>query len=187
MINYLNGVCKFKLSPEKVILEVNGVGFGVSVLDNITDGEQISLFIYEHIREDTYDLYGFKTQPELMVFKQIISISGIGPKVGLSILKHGSISKLQTAVESNDVDYFESISGIGKKMAQKIIIELRSKINHETDLNTIYSEEKEDIKSALNTLGYKQSEYSKLLTQLPKEITTTESQLTWILKQLSKK
>src|SRR3990167_7797056 len=119
MIAFLSGTCQKQLPDGQYIVLVGGVGYGVRSYALFNIDQKVEIFIYEHIREDTYDLYGFKSQEELLVFKQIISVSGVGPKIGLLILKQGSIGELQKAVEENNVAYFESISGIGRKMAQK--------------------------------------------------------------------
>lgn len=186
MIAFVSGTCQKQLNDSQYIIQVGGVGYGVRSHNLLRIGQPVELFIYEHIREDAFDLYGFKTQEELLVFKQIIGVSGVGPKIGLLVLKQGSTSDLQKAVEENNVAYFESISGIGKKMAQKLIIELRSKIGQESDLASLDSDSFKDLKEALLALGYKQHEFIPILKSMPHDLKNVQEQLPWMLRNLGK-
>lgn len=186
MIAFVSGTCQKQLTDGQYIIQVGGVGYGVRSHNLFQIGQAVEIFIYEHIREDIYDLYGFKTQEELVVFKQIVGVSGVGPKIGLLVLKQGSIGDLQKAVEENNVAYFESISGIGKKMAQKLIIELRSKIGVESDLSILSSDPLKDLKEALLSLGYKQHEFLPIIKNVPTDLKTVQEQLSWTLKHLGK-
>src|SRR3989339_1772641 len=184
MIAELTGLVTKKLSNGQTIINVDGVGYGVKTNSKAPIGQETSLLIYEHIREDAYDLYGFESERDLLLFKQLISISGVGPKIAILVMEQGDIATIKKAVESSDVEYFNNISGIGKKMAQKIILELQSKIGQESDLNILASSSHQDIKSALESLGYKPKEFASVVSKIPEDLTTTASQLTWALKQL---
>lgn len=186
MIAELSGHITHKLVNGTVIINVGGVGFGVRTNAKTEINQEIALLIYEHIREDIYDLYGFRSEVDLLLFKQLVSISGVGPKIAMIILEKGSASDLKKAIETGDVDYFQTISGIGKKMAQKIILELQSKIGQESDLGALLSESHQDLKAALESLGYKSKEFSQILKNLPPELKTTQKQLTWVLQQIGK-
>ena len=155
-----------RLSPDSIIIDVNGVGYKVFVTAALLFGEDnISLFIHTHVREDSLDLYGFLKMEELQLFKLLINVSGIGPRTGLLVLNHGT-EAITAAVAKADVDFFTGISRLGKKNAQKIIIELKPKLGDLTalDLTGENSETKEAI-TALVSLGFKPKEAREALRQ----------------------
>ena len=141
MISYIRGEL-ISIEEEKVIVEVNGVGFGIfmpaqsmNLLPSI--GEEVKLHTYMNVREDAMQLFGFLTKDDLKVFKLVIGVSGIGPKGGLSILSHLSPDELRFAVMSHDVKAISGAPGIGKKTAEKLIIELKDKLNMDDVLERI--------------------------------------------------
>lgn len=120
-------------SPDSVILDVNGIGYRVhaplSTYCALPDLEKtVTLHIYTHIREDTFKLFGFLTPQEQFVFEKLISVSKIGPKLALNILSGISTGELETAIMQSDVRKLASIPGVGKKTAQRLIIELKDKL-----------------------------------------------------------
>ena len=141
MISYIRGEL-IAIEEEKVILDVNGVGFGIfmpaqsmNLLPSI--GEEVKLHTYMNVREDAMQLFGFLTKDDLKVFKLVIGVSGIGPKGGLSILSHLSPDELRFAVMSHDAKAISGAPGIGKKTAEKLIIELKDKLNMDDVLERI--------------------------------------------------
>ena len=141
MISYIRGEL-ISIEEEKVILDVNGVGFGIfmpaqsmNLLPSI--GEEVKLHTYMNVREDAIQLFGFLTKDDLKVFKLVIGVSGIGPKGGLSILSHLSPDELRFAVMSHDAKAISGAPGIGKKTAEKLIIELKDKLNMDDVLERI--------------------------------------------------
>ena len=141
MISYIRGEL-VSIEEEKVIVEVNGMGFGIfmpaqsmNLLPSI--GEEVKLHTYMNVREDAMQLFGFLTRDDLKVFKLVIGVSGIGPKGGLSILSHLSPDELRFAVMSHDVKAIAGAPGIGKKTAEKLIIELKDKLNMDDVLERI--------------------------------------------------
>ena len=141
MISYIRGEL-ISIEEEKVILDVNGVGFGIfmpaqsmNLLPSI--GEEVKLHTYMNVREDAMQLFGFLTKDDLKVFKLVIGVSGIGPKGGLSILSHLSPDELRFAVMSHDAKAISGAPGIGKKTAEKLIIELKDKLNMDDVLERI--------------------------------------------------
>ena len=141
MISYIRGEL-ISIEEEKVILDVNGVGFGIfmpaqsmNLLPSI--GEEVKLHTYMNVREDAMQLFGFLTKDDLKVFKLVIGVSGIGPKGGLSILSHLSPDELRFAVMSHDAKTISGAPGIGKKTAEKLIIELKDKLNRDDVLERI--------------------------------------------------
>ena len=141
MISYIRGEL-ISIEEEKVILDVNGVGFGIfmpaqsmNLLPSI--GEEVKLHTYMNVRDDAMQLFGFLTKDDLKVFKLVIGVSGIGPKGGLSILSHLSPDELRFAVMSHDAKAISGAPGIGKKTAEKLIIELKDKLNMDDVLERI--------------------------------------------------
>lgn len=186
MIAQIRGKCSQIMADGQIVIEISGLGFAVRTAMMPKIGSEVKLFIYENIREDTYDLYGFATEEELLIFKQIVSISGIGPKIGLAILKNGPTAELVQAIENNRVAYFEAISGVGRKMAQKIILELRSKIGYQSDLDTLAADSFKDLASALDSLGYRAREYRPIMQKMPTDLVRLQDQITWALRELRK-
>ncbi|MFH1620561.1 MAG: Holliday junction branch migration protein RuvA [Patescibacteria group bacterium] len=137
-----------------VLLETNGVGYAVkisaSVLTHLKTGEEKFLYIHHHVREDQEDLYGFLSYDEQEFFERLIAVSGVGPKVAQTIMSTGSIDSLRRAVMQGDLDFLTSVPGVGKKTAQKIILELKGQLVEavETPL------EEREVIEALVSLGY---------------------------------
>ncbi len=176
MIATLSGTLAMK-SPQEVIINVHGVGYHVSIslstffaLPNLED--PIHLFISTHIRNDTIQLFGFRTTEEKMAFSLLTGISGIGPKLALSGLSALSIPDLCTAIESGDIDKLSSIPGVGKKSASRIILELKDKTHRirESDAQEPSQSPpptgnhlEEEASSALLNLGYRAQEVGKAI------------------------
>ena len=168
MIGSLKG--KIILKTEKfLILETTGVGYKISVSSDTLSkvkktGDEIMLWIHTHVREDLLDLYGFLERQELEFFEMLISVSGIGPKGALTILGITSIETLRKAIGTGDTSYLTKISGIGKKTAEKIVIELRDKISEEKSGTSLQGEL--DALEALKSLGYSQNEVREALKKV---------------------
>ena len=183
MIGSLNG--KITLKKDKfLIVETTGVGYKVNVsLDLISktqEGQDIKLYIYTHVREDTLDLYGFQEYEELEFFELLLGVSGIGPRGALTVLDVASLETLRKAIGSEDTGYLTKISGIGKKTAQKIVIELKDKVGtfEGSDL-----QEEMDALEALKAIGYKEREAREALKEIP-EGTDTNAKIHQALKIL---
>jgi len=151
-----------------MILEVGGVGYKVSISPDLSsklkEGEkEIFLFIHTVVREDALDLYGFPDQAELEFFQMLINVSGIGPKGALVILGVASINTLTKAIKTNDLAYLTKISGIGKKTAEKMILELRDKVGEEGDMSL---QGELDALEALKSLGYSHTEAREALKKV---------------------
>jgi len=164
MIAYLRGkVKRFKWGF--LILDVGGVGYKVNIdpqlkIDNdIVDTQKtLELFIHQHIREDINDLYGFLEFQDLETFSRLISVNGVGPKAGMAIMASGNSKNIYDAIENEDMAFFRSITGIGKKVAAKIILDLKSKITDEGAGKIVGGSDSNDVVEALLSLGYKKPE-----------------------------
>ncbi len=194
MIGSIKG--KIILKKEKyLVVETSGVGYKVNVSPDTlsklaprkSSGQndtEVSFWIHTHVREDALDLYGFLDHRELEFFEMLISVSGIGPKGALSILGITSIETLRKAISTGDTSYLTKVSGIGKKTAEKIIIELRDKIGEEKEGSSLQGEL--DALEALKSLGYSQNEAREALKKVPAEI-DTNSKIREALKILASK
>ena len=195
MIGSLKG--KIVLKTEKfLILETTGVGYKVNVSSEtlskvnalqLRSGQNdtlVSFWIHTHVREDILDLYGFLERQELEFFEMLISVSGIGPKGALTILGITSIETLRKAIGTGDISYLTKISGIGKKTAEKIVIELRDKISEEKSGASLQGEL--DALEALKSLGYSQNEAREALKKVFPN-TDTNAKIREALKILSGK
>ncbi len=160
MIASLNGTVLSK-KPERIIIDVNGVGYHVSIpLCNFADipeqGENVFLHIYTHVREDALQLYGFITEEDRNFFTTLIGISGIGPKLGLTILSGMPVNRFIETISNENVTLLTTIPGLGKKTASKIILELKGKLpSLEIKELSEKSAHVDDAVSALMNLGYK--------------------------------
>lgn len=179
MIALLTGMIISK-TPDQVILDVNGVGYHVAVplssFYSLEEEKATRLNIYTHVREDTLQLYGFITMAEKEMFILLLSISGIGPKVALNILSHMSCQDLRESLLNEDVKKLSTLPGIGKKTAERLVLELREKIrklapaegSEQQSLPAKPESESmhDDALSALINLGYKEKQASAALAKL---------------------
>ncbi|MFH1218576.1 MAG: Holliday junction branch migration protein RuvA, partial [Candidatus Peregrinibacteria bacterium] len=189
MIAYLKGTILKKEEKSLVVLcgsngnSSSGVGYLVKVsaplLQEVKENDEISLFIHTHVREDAFDLFGFKTYEEFTFFKKLISISGIGPKTGQDIVSL-PLNKLKSAIINGDTAFITTVPKVGKKIADRMILELKNKLDFADfdteDLDRQHSNLRipEEVITALEKLGYNRKEISKVTTAIPAEITSSE-------------
>lgn len=164
MISFLKGEVIAK-SPTEVTLLTHGVGYQLFISTSTAQKLQLNqkdaqLHIYTHVRQDTLSLFGFASQNDKENFKLLISVSGIGPKIALAIGSVASSKSIERAVLNADVDFFSRVPGIGKKSAQRIIVDLKSKIGtlKELDLSEKTAQEYLQVKIALRGLGFSSQE-----------------------------
>ncbi len=177
MIGSIRGKVSLKTDKYLIIETASGVGYKVSVSPDVLvktnkPEQEVYFFIYTHVREDILDLYGFLERQELEFFEMLISVSGIGPKGALSILGTTTIETLKTAIRTGDTGYLTKISGIGRKTAEKIVIELRDKLGKETEGTTL--REEMDALEALKALGYSQNEARDALKEVSPDLDTNK-------------
>ncbi len=191
MIGYLKGLVEVVDAPY-VFLDVNGVGYKVlvpaSVLSTLQKSSgKVTLFTYTHVREDTLSLFGFLTLEDLKLFETLLTVSGIGPKTALGVFSLGKSSEIIEAIVRGDVSYFTGVPRLGKKNAQKIIIELKNKLGGmELDLSGKDGEEHEEVLSVLKTFGFSTKEAYEALKAIKGEGKTLEEKVRLALKYLGK-
>ena len=177
MIGSIRGKITFK-TEKFIIVETSGVGYKVNVSPDAVSktkgvGEETFFWTHTHVREDIFDLYGFLERQELEFFEMLINVSGIGPKGALSILGIASLETLRKAISTGDTAYLTKISGIGRKTAEKIVIELRDKMASDVSAEGGTSLQGElDALEALKSLGYSQNEAREALKKVSPEANT---------------
>jgi Holliday junction DNA helicase RuvA len=206
MIAHLSGTL-FSKQATSVILDVGGVGYEVTIpLSTFYDledaGSKVELRIYTHVREDTLQLFGFKTVRERDLFLKIISVSGIGPKLGITVLSGMNADEVIAAIRNNDLARLTGIPGIGRKTAERLVIELREKVaaltttqlEDELSARAAVSGEqtqdnvRSDALSALVNLGYQRSAAEKAIDGALAEVgdVTVENVLRRVLRKLAR-
>lgn len=191
MIGRLTGTLAEK-SPPQVLIDVNGVGYEVDVpmssFYNLPAlGERTTLLTHFVVREDAQLLYGFLTHEERATFRQLIRISGIGPRTALSILSGLSVGELAQAVTQQQAGRLVKVPGIGKKTAERLLLELKGKLGADLGVpgQAAASDAQADIVQALMALGYNDREASAALKALPRDVGVAEG-IKLALKALSK-
>jgi len=184
MIALLTG--KPTLINNRLIIDVNGVGYLVAVTNStvqkLANQSIATIYTYTHVREEALDLYGFLSPSDQNLFELLLSVNGVGPKTALAISESGA-TRIATAVQEADVAFFSSVPRVGKKQAQKIIIELKGKLGsiQELELGSLPPEQ-QDVQDALLALGFEEQQILRLMKSVPANITTAEA-VTWALKQ----
>jgi Holliday junction DNA helicase RuvA len=163
-----------QLTKETIIIDINGLGFEVFVpkplLSETETGDLLYLYTYMLVREDNISLYGFASLEEKQLFLQFLAVGGIGPKLSLSILSSLSIDNIRSAILSEKPDYFSRVPGIGKKTAQKIIIQMQGKLPDSDGLAIRSITDVDDaVVDALISLGYSVVEAQTALQTIPKD------------------
>ena len=186
MIGSLRGTV-VGVNPTSLLLEVGGIGYRVvvapSVLSVTKNGDALFLFIHEHIREDMDELYGFLNGEDLALFEQLLTISGVGPKVAMTILSVGSADTVRRAIMAGDLDTLTSVPGVGKKTAQKIVLELKGQI---VDVSQMPKEDQE-VMQALQSLGYPAALARDAIKNLTGDVTEVSARVREALKMLAKR
>src|SRR3989344_2657790 len=172
MIGYLEGKIGFK-GERYIIVNVAGVGHKVFVNTEtgrkLGVGEGAKVWTHLHQREDAIELYGFSAEDELEFFEALISVSGVGPRTALGILNVAPTDTLKRAISSGELAYLTKVSGIGRKTAEKIMIELREKFGKAT-MEGVELKEEQDVLEALESLGYSARDVREALRKIPDEI-----------------
>lgn len=163
MIATLSGTVAEKLG-ELVVLDVHGTGYGLLVpvedYSNLAVGDAARLYVYEHIRETAHDLYGFRQLDTKRLFEQLLDVNGVGPKMALNVLSIGSVESVRSAIASGDTKYIIAAPGVGKRVAERVVVELKDKVglvstaNPEAYLTSSIASQQDEAVQALIALGY---------------------------------
>jgi len=187
MIGHIEGDI-FAVRLGYAIVQVQGIGYKTSLskeaLAGLQPGTKVSLWTYHVVREDVSDLYGFRSEEELRFFEMLLTVSGIGPKSALAILDIATIETLRSAISTGRSEYLTKVSGIGKKTAEKIIVELRDKVGAGIEGGTAALKGEEEALEALKALGYSQQEARDALRKVPIEFTSSNDRLREALRHL---
>lgn len=192
MFSFIRGIVR-KLSTDEIILENNDIGYSIivpsSTVSYLNIGESATINTYFVVREDRIELYGFLKEEELRMFKLLITVSKIGPKTAISILSTASVSHIANAISSEDSDLLSQIPGIGKKTAERIILELKGKMK---DFNIIEQEapkisENQELSEALKGLGYSDWEIREVVSKIDYKEGNLEENIKEALKLLYRK
>lgn len=188
MITHLTGTVIDK-EERTIVLDVHGVGYKVwttaQILEKVREGAEASFWTHLAVREDAQTLYGFPTKDELNFFELLISISGIGPKTALGILNVSSVQNIRKAVSTGDTSHLTKVSGVGRKLADKIVLELKGKFGADED-SGISLRDEVDALEALKSLGFGHKEAREALKEVDPTITNTGDRVKKALKILGK-
>ena len=184
MIALLTGVIAEKIR-DTVVVDVQGVGYGVLVTNEdfgaLATGAPARLYIYEHIRENSHDLFGFVGLDTKQLFEQLLDVNGVGPKMALSVLSIGSANEVRQAIASGDTKTIQRANGVGKRVAERIVVDLKDKVGLEgVDLSTtgmLQSDtliKKDEAAEALIALGYSAQDAAQALASVPADLPLEE-------------
>lgn len=201
MFYYLNGTVAHT-GPYMAVIDCGGVGYACKTtnytLASLKRGEKAKLYTYLHVREEIFELYGFATENELNCFQMLIGVSGVGPKAALAILSSVSPERLATAIITGDEKALTGAPGVGKKIAQRVILELKDKLAKGqlnvpagesysgTGVTVIPENKASEASAALAVLGYGPAEINDALKGIPMEELTLEAVIKQALKKMVK-
>ena len=184
MYGYISGEIK-EIEPSYVIIDNNGIGYLIYVPNpyGFMIGKNYTIYTYTKVAEDEYSLYGFKTKEEKELFLKLISVKGLGPKMALPMLATGSITMIEEAIETENINYLKKFPKIGDKVARQVILDLKGKLasdDKKSSLNNF-----EELTETLKSLGYKPNDIKKVLPKLDASL-SLEKQVKEALKLLLK-
>ena len=191
MIGSLKGKVETR-DGTSLIIDVNGVGYKVTatsdVLKNAVVSSSVKVYTYTYVREDVLELFGFSTSEDLKLFERIIAISGIGPRTAINIFSVGSREAIINAIVKGNVDFFTSVPRLGRKNAQKLIIELRGKLGSLEDLDLTEDElqDTNEVLSALKSFGFSAKEAKEAIKNIDKKIEDVSERIKLALRYLGK-
>jgi len=184
MIAIISGIIE-EQDVDKIIISVSGLGYEVYATSNdisaISKDDNVKFYIYEHIREQSHDLFGFINRPDKQLFEKLLSVNGVGPKMALAIMNVGSSSELKSAIASGQVKFLQSASGVGKKVAERIVVDLKDKLGliSDNDATSFLTDQlgdhlNDETYDALLSLGFSSSDASRLLANIDSSLPTEE-------------
>lgn len=179
MISTLTGRVSEKLE-ELVVIDVAGVGYGLLVCADdhgkLAVGKDAKVYVYEHVREQSYDLFGFTNLTTKKLFEQLLSVKNVGPKVALAVLDIGNSDTVRSAIASGDVKRLQTAKGVGKRAAEQMVVELRDKVgvvvggDAESIVGRSGIDQNDEAAQALVALGYSEADALTALVKVDKEL-----------------
>lgn len=182
MIATLDGKISEKLG-DLVIISCGGVGYGAFVtfedFGALNTGESAKLYIYEHIRESSHDLFGFRKLEAKQLFEQLLSVNGVGPKMALAILSIATLSQVRTAIASGDTKFISQATGVGKRVAERVVVDLKDKVgltasDAATEFLTTSADPSDEALQGLVALGYSVQDAAEALKKVDKKLLPEE-------------
>jgi len=184
MIATLKGTITEKIG-DVVVIDVGGVGYGLLVpsedFSSLETGQSTKLYIYEHVREQSYDLFGFSKLETKELFEKLLGVNGVGPRMAINVLSIGSPATVRAAIASGNVKFIQAAQGVGKKVAERIIVDLKDKVglasSELADIGLLMSEaeaNKDEAVAALVVLGYSIADASIMLANVDHKLPTEE-------------
>lgn len=197
MLHYIKGKFMMRIDGG-VVIETGGIGFEINVPDNSavylsSEGDTVSLFLNMIVREDDMSLYGFSEKEGLDLFKKLITVNGVGAKAAMAILSIAPVSEIRKAIAFEDADFLTRASGVGKKTAQRIVLELKDKIGDVSGVPgispvsealSVGGDARGEALSALMALGYSRAEAAGAIAAVPENDLTSEDYIKRALKKL---
>jgi len=187
MIAVLTGAVA-ELEDQSLIVNVSGVGYRVSVLRSFlattSVGQEISMRIYHHITDGGQSLFGFATKEDVQYFELLLTVPSVGPRTALNILDMAPPRTLAQAVAAKDVKLLTKVSGVGRKTAERILVELKEKFK-DTPITGVVSDVSEEALSALMNMGYTKAQAREVLQKVPDDVETVEDAVKAVLQQQS--
>lgn len=178
MIATLSGKISDK-TGEFIILDCGGVGYGLYVsfedFGALNTGEDVKLFIYEHIRENAHDLFGFRKLETKFLFEQLLSVNGVGPKMALSIMSVANSSQVRKAIAAGDTKFISQATGVGKRVAERVVVDLKDKVGltsdeNATDFLTTTANPNDEALQGLVALGYSVQDAAEALKHVDEKL-----------------
>jgi len=191
MIAYLKGRVQHR-GDRFIVLRVGDVGYrvfvGPHILGNVDVGKDLEMHIHDYIAENVNELYGFPTIEELDLFEMLLTVSGVGPKSALGVLSQGDAGAVKRAIIHGEADLLTKASGIGKKTAERIIVDLKNKMDVLDDgKSTLSLDEDDDAVAGLIRLGYSKKEAREALANVDPKVATADERVKQALKQLGQR
>jgi len=171
MIDFINGIVE-EIGSDHITISTNGIGFKVFTPNPYVfkENDESKVYLYNHIREDEYSLYGFKTKEERELFLKLLNVKGLGPKVAMPILATGSIEGIMDAIDRENILYLTKFPKVGEKLARQIILDLKGKLVAKQDTKVV----NEELKEVLESLGYKGADIKRIITEVDSTLSIEE-------------
>lgn len=183
MISHLKGIVEEKFGVNGIIMDVHGIGYEMMVptpdFENVNLGEEKKYYTYHQVRENTEELYGFSSLMAKKVFEFLISVQGVGPKAGIAIMSLAEAEEVRNAIANGDIAFVSKASGVGKKSAERIIVDLKDKVGipsryGATEVKNIGINEQDEALDALMALGFSLKEATAALAGIDKSLSVEE-------------